>query len=79
MQLGFVSAILGDLSFEEVIKFAGESGYECVEIICWPAGVADRRYAGSQTFFTVESSGGLLAKSSFQVIGCEWGGASLRR
>jgi sugar phosphate isomerase/epimerase len=46
MKLGFVSAILGDLSFEEVIQFAAETGYDCVEIMCWPAGASDRRYAG---------------------------------
>jgi sugar phosphate isomerase/epimerase len=46
MNLGFVSAIFGDLSFEEVIRFAAESGYDCVEIMCWPEGKSDRRYAG---------------------------------
>lgn len=46
MQLGFVSAILPDLSFEEVIAFAAETGYACVEIMCWPKGKAERRYAG---------------------------------
>ena len=46
MKLGFVSAIFGDLSFEEVIRFAAESGYDCVEIMCWPEGGSDRRYAG---------------------------------
>ncbi len=46
IQLGFVSAILGDLSFEEVIDFAADNGYSCVEIMCWPSGKADRRYAG---------------------------------
>jgi sugar phosphate isomerase/epimerase len=46
IQLGFVSAILGDLSFEEVIDFAADSGYSCVELMCWPSGKADRRYAG---------------------------------
>lgn len=47
MQLGFVSAILEDLSFEEVIDFAATNGFECVEVMCWPAGGGDaRRYAG---------------------------------
>jgi len=46
MQLGFVSAILPDLSLEEVLGFAGESGYACVEVMCWPVGRAERRYAG---------------------------------
>ena len=46
MQLGFVSAILPELSGKEVIQFAAESGYECVEVMCWPRGKAERRYAG---------------------------------
>lgn len=46
MQLGFVSAIVPDLALEEVLGFAGKTGYECVELMCWPKGAADRRYAG---------------------------------
>ena len=40
MQLGFVSAIFGDLSLEAVLAFAGAEGYECVEVMCWPVGRA---------------------------------------
>ncbi len=46
MQLGFVSAILGDLSLEQVLAFANDEGFACVEVMCWPPGGADRRYAG---------------------------------
>ena len=46
MRLGFVSAILADLSFEEVIDFASGNGFGCVELLCWPRGKAERRYAG---------------------------------
>src|SRR4029077_6347498 len=46
MQLGFVSAILPDLSLEEVFAFAADEGFDCVEVMCWPPGGADRRYAG---------------------------------
>lgn len=46
MELGFVSAILPDLSLEEVLAFAAEEGFQCVEIMCWPTGKAERRYAG---------------------------------
>jgi len=46
IKLGFLSAILEDLTFEEVILFAAETGYSCVEIMCWPIGKAERRYAG---------------------------------
>ncbi len=46
IKLGIQSAILGDLSFEEVIDFAGDNGFSCVELMCWPAGQAEREYAG---------------------------------
>lgn len=47
MKLGFVSAILPDLSLEEVLAFAASEGFDCVEVMCWPAGGGDtRRYAG---------------------------------
>jgi sugar phosphate isomerase/epimerase len=46
MQLGFVSAIFPDLSLEEVVTFAADEGFACVELMCWPPGAADRRYAG---------------------------------
>lgn len=46
MQLGFVSAILPELSLEETLRFAKEAGYDCVEVMCWPVGKAERRYAG---------------------------------
>jgi sugar phosphate isomerase/epimerase len=46
MKLGFVSAILPDLSLEEVVQFAAAAGFACVELMCWPKGKAERRYAG---------------------------------
>lgn len=46
MQLGFVSAIVPKLSFEELIALASRLGYSCVEVSCWPLGKAERRYAG---------------------------------
>lgn len=46
LDLGFVSAILADKSFEEVIDYASENKFKCVEIMCWPKGKAERRYAG---------------------------------
>jgi sugar phosphate isomerase/epimerase len=46
MKLGFVSAILPDLSLAEVLECASATGYGCVEIMCWPVGKAERRYAG---------------------------------
>ena len=54
IKLGIQSAILGDLSFDEVIDFASENGFSCVELMCWPVGQTDRRYAGV-THIDVES------------------------
>jgi sugar phosphate isomerase/epimerase len=46
INLGFVSAVLADQTFEKVMSFAAKTGYSCVEIMCWPVGKAERRYAG---------------------------------
>jgi len=46
MQLGFVSAILAELGLEEVVQFAADEGFQCIELMCWPRGKAERRYAG---------------------------------
>jgi len=46
MKLGFVSAILPELSFEELVDYAADCGYKCIEVCCWPVGKAERRYAG---------------------------------
>ncbi|MAT70908.1 MAG: AP endonuclease [Planctomycetaceae bacterium] len=46
MQLGFVSAIFGDLGFEDVLRHAADIGYDCVEVMCWPPGGPDRKYGG---------------------------------
>lgn len=47
MKLGFVSSILEGWTFEEMIDVASDTGFECVEVACWPnAGKAERRYAG---------------------------------
>jgi len=46
MQLGFVSAIFGDLTLEEVFQHASDLGYDCVEVMCWPPGGPDRKYGG---------------------------------
>ncbi len=46
LELGFVSAILPQLSLEEVLAFARDNRFDCVELMCWPVGKAERRYAG---------------------------------
>ncbi len=46
LDLGFVSAILADNTFEQVVDFAATHHFNCVEMMCWPKGKAERRYAG---------------------------------
>jgi sugar phosphate isomerase/epimerase len=46
IRLGFVSAVVADQSFEATVDLAAEIGYDCVEMLCWPVGKAERRYAG---------------------------------
>jgi len=46
MKLGFVTAIVPELSLEEVLSFARDHSYSCVEVMCWPQGKAERKFAG---------------------------------
>ena len=46
MKLGLVSAILDGWNLEEMLAESAKAGYSCVEVACWPAGKAERRYAG---------------------------------
>ncbi|WP_422931005.1 sugar phosphate isomerase/epimerase family protein [Singulisphaera sp. PoT] len=46
MKIGFVSAILPEYNLEQVLSFAAEAGFSSVELMCWPPGRAERRYAG---------------------------------
>ncbi|MEM9929732.1 MAG: sugar phosphate isomerase/epimerase family protein [Bacteroidota bacterium] len=46
MLLGYVTAILPELSLEDHLAFAASVGYDCLEVMCWPPGKAERRYAG---------------------------------
>jgi sugar phosphate isomerase/epimerase len=46
VQLGFVTAILPELSLQEVAEFAAAEGFKAIEVMCWPKGKAERRYAG---------------------------------
>ena len=68
MKLGFVSAILADFTFEEMIDCASEMGYQCVEVACWPQGKADTEY---EVFIEQASAGkmktNLGGKLSFSV------------
>ena len=46
MKMGLVTAILDKANYEEMIDTCSSLGFECVEVACWPAGKAERRYAG---------------------------------
>lgn len=61
MKLGFVTAILAELSLTEVASFAAENDFDCIEVMCWPVSKAERRYAGvthvNVTDFTPDQAG----------------------
>jgi sugar phosphate isomerase/epimerase len=67
MQLGFVSAILSEQTLEQVFATAQRLGYGCVELMCWPPGKANRRYAGvthiDASNFTATDAQAVLALS----------------
>ena len=46
MKFGLLTAILDGWTFEEVVDIASGMGFKCLEVACWPAGKAERRYAG---------------------------------
>ncbi|MBT32070.1 MAG: AP endonuclease [Thalassobius sp.] len=62
LKLGFVSAILAEKSFEEVVSFASEHQFSCLEMMCWPKGKAERRYAGVTHIDTNELDADGIAK-----------------
>lgn len=76
MKLGFVSAILPDLSLRDVAQFAAATGYTCVELMCWPVSKAERRYAGvthvDVTDFTsgkADEVRGIMAAAKVEISG----------
>ena len=46
IKFGLLTAILDGWTFEEAVDTAAEMGFKCLEVACWPAGKAERRYAG---------------------------------
>lgn len=46
MKLGYVTAILPDWTLEQHFDFAAKQGFDSLEVMCWPVGKAERRYAG---------------------------------
>ena len=43
---GHLTAILDGWTYEEAVDIAAGQGFQCLEVACWPAGKAERRYAG---------------------------------
>lgn len=46
IKFGLLTAILDGWSLEETADIARDMGFSCLEAACWPAGGAERRYAG---------------------------------
>lgn len=49
MKLGLMTAAFPERSLKEVAEWAIETGFEMLELACWPVGKATRRYAGVTT------------------------------
>jgi sugar phosphate isomerase/epimerase len=49
MKLGLMTAAFPDKSLKEVASWASATGFEMLELACWPVGKATRRYAGVTT------------------------------
>lgn len=47
MKLGFITSILENYDYKQMMDFASEEGFGCVEVACWPSGKGERRYAGT--------------------------------
>jgi sugar phosphate isomerase/epimerase len=62
MKLGFVSAILPEYTLEQVLSFAHEAGFSSVELMCWPPGKSERRYAGVTHIDVTNLSTGAIDK-----------------
>jgi sugar phosphate isomerase/epimerase len=62
MKIGFVSAILPELTLEQVLSFAHQAGFASVELMCWPPGKSERRYAGVTHLDTTNLTAGAIDK-----------------
>ena len=62
MKLGFVTAIVSEYTLEQVLSFAHEAGFSSVEVMCWPPGKAERRYAGTSHIDVTDLSAAAVEK-----------------
>jgi sugar phosphate isomerase/epimerase len=67
MKLGFLTAALPGQNLEDVAKWGAESGFEAIEIACWPYEKAARRYAGV-THIDVENLDQAKAKQTRSML-----------
>jgi sugar phosphate isomerase/epimerase len=74
MKLGFVSAILPELTLDEVLAFARAERFACVEAMSWPVGKAERKFAGVTHVDVTDFS---QAKADEVHVLCERHGVSL--
>jgi sugar phosphate isomerase/epimerase len=76
MKLGFVSAILPDQNLDEVLGFARDNRFDTVEIMCWPVGKAERRYAGVTHIdvATLDAAGAAVIRAKFAAAGVSLSG-----
>jgi len=56
MKLGIQSAILEELSLAELVDFAAANQFQCIEVMCWPPGKSERKYAGVSHLDVVDFS-----------------------
>jgi sugar phosphate isomerase/epimerase len=54
MKLGFFTAALPGNTLEQAAKWGAESGFQAIEIACWPLEKASRRYAGVTHIIVIE-------------------------
>ena len=72
MKLGLLTAAFPDLTLEEVAEWAASSGFEALEVACWPAsGGEQRRYAGVShidvTAFDADAVRALMAGHGLEI------------
>ena len=55
MKLGLLTAAFPDLGLDDVAAWAAETGFETLEIACWPAAGGERRRYGGVTHIDVDA------------------------
>ena len=68
MKFGLLTAILDGWTFEEAVDIASEMGFKCLEVACWPAGKAERRYAGVSHIDVTNTDPAYIAEGEEQAI-----------